>query len=646
MLTQLHTSMASRPPITPVRQLRSGRVIVTGPPRNPNVSTADNRPPSPGSVPSSASDSALRSELSALQSQLIHMQNQLSTNRRLAEASLTSQSREYWTFPIHESVVYPGENASRPAQVAYTQRLHAYLRKSQPIWDVVSGKEPCPITLDDEASLALKTSFGSTWVFQHKDIGRAIRALTAIDANIAERVQTAMNKGADTATGSWSQRNAAIFNTICETLDLGTNGKDLGILTLVEQSNGMALHDLISFRLREIKSTDPLQRAIRLNLDLNHIKYSPQPHGVTKYFSAIEAHRTQLADLNPPKTIHDWQVVAKVLRELPALHPKFQEAARFLSLQRKLLKAETTLQECQHAFVSADIDNDIHGDLHARGRHKGKGSPKKRLRANNSNLASSPSRRARFEDDRDDKSNVGRFKAGDCVHHPAATSHTTSFCKNPFGLRSIFGKAQSYHDKCIAVKTSVQAGWSKRATNVKIPQGYGFDRQGNPTNNAPVQSAIPTDPLRTNLAAVPNTASAIDDADMRTYHKVRGIMAAQSKQPLGLPVNPRGPPQPTQQLAPHSGYHQPTIPPVRAFQAAVSYPFQAQPHFLPQPPVYPIPGHPYAHPYASPYARHPAHVRSNAATMSQPAMPPPTDDDLIAAGMRYYATQSGHQNFH
>ena len=173
------------------------------------------------------------------------MQNQLSTNHRLAEASLKSQSREYWQFPIHESVVYPGENASRPAQVAYTQRLHAYLSKSKPIWNIFSGKEPCPITLDEEATLALKTSFGSTWVFQHKDIGRAIRALSAVDASISERVQAAMNKGSDTAIGSWSQRNAAIFNTICETLDLGKNGKDLGILTLVDESNGMALHDLI-----------------------------------------------------------------------------------------------------------------------------------------------------------------------------------------------------------------------------------------------------------------------------------------------------------------------------------------------------------------------------------------------------------------
>ena len=353
-----------------------------------------------------------------------------------------------------------------------------------------------------------------------------------------------------------------------------------------------------------------------------------------------------MADLNPPKTIHDWQVVAKVLRELPDLHPKFQEAARFLSLQRKLLQRETTLQECQHAFVSADIDNDIHGDLHARGRRKG--SPKKRLRANNSNLSPNPTRRVRFQDDRDGNSNTGKFKAGDCVHHPTVTTHTTNYCKNPFGLRSIFGKAQSYHDKCITVKTSVEAGWSKRATNVKIPQGYGFDLQGNPTNDAPITSAIPPDPVHANLAAIPNDANlaAINEADMRAYNKVRNFMAAQSKSTPPSTANPRPPPPPAQQHVPHGGYHHPVISSVRAFHAAVPYPFQAHPHLPARPPVYPAPVHPYAHPYMSPYAGHPAPVRSNAATMPQPPMPPPTDDDLIAAGMRYYATQSGHQNFH
>ena len=214
--------MASQPLLTPVRQLRSGRVVplpILPSRRNAaagataaGATSTSATPPSPGSdTGSSASESALQSQLLALQSQLQHMQNQMSTTRRLAEESLMSQSREYWTFSISKSVRYPGENASRTAQVAYLQRLHAYLSKSQPIWSVVSGKEPCPITLDEEATVALKTSFGSTWVFQHKDIGRAVRALSVIDAGISERVLATMNKDSETATGSWSQRNAAVY---------------------------------------------------------------------------------------------------------------------------------------------------------------------------------------------------------------------------------------------------------------------------------------------------------------------------------------------------------------------------------------------------------------------------------------------------
>ena len=114
-----------------------------------------------------------------------------------------------------------------------------------------------------------------------------------------------MDDGSQLPSGSWEQRNAALHSTICDTLDLGKKGIDLDILQHVEENNGMALYDLISFRLREIKSTDPLERAMQLNLGLTHITYTPEPHGVATYFSDIEKHRTKLAALEPPKIIEN-----------------------------------------------------------------------------------------------------------------------------------------------------------------------------------------------------------------------------------------------------------------------------------------------------------------------------------------------------
>ena len=38
-------------------------------------------------------------------------------------------------------------------------------------------------------------------------------------------------------------------------------------------------------------------------------------------------------------------------------------------------------------------------------------------------------------------------------------------------------------------------------------------------------------------------------------------------------------------------------------------------------------------------------VRANIARLAQAGLPQPTDDDLIAAGMKYYAAQTGRQDF-
>ena len=71
---------------------------------------------------------------------------------------------------------------------------------------------------------------------------------------------------------AWVQCNTTLFDTVCETLDLDKNVKDLNTLQMIDENNGMALHDLISFRLREIKSTDmDLAHIVKLLLWIIHI---------------------------------------------------------------------------------------------------------------------------------------------------------------------------------------------------------------------------------------------------------------------------------------------------------------------------------------------------------------------------------------
>ena len=269
--------------------------------------------------------------------------------------------------PIDKSVKYPGEDASQNAKTAYLQRLDSYVAKSTPIWQLVTGVAKCPIATDAEAISALKVVFGDLWQFEPKDIKRSLAMFQCDHPRIYDRLSAHMNDGSDTASGSWSQRNAALYSIVCDTLDLSKNGSDLDFLEVADENNGLAIYDIVRFRLREIKSSDPLARAIKLQMGLpvQHIKYIPKPHGVAKYFARIEAHRSELASLPKPKIIDDWEVTAKVLRELPALHPQFKSVVDVLQIQRKILKSETTLEECRKAFVSADVDNDIGGDLHS-----------------------------------------------------------------------------------------------------------------------------------------------------------------------------------------------------------------------------------------------------------------------------------------
>ena len=540
--------------------------------------------------------------------------------------------------------------------MAYQQKLNSYLSKSVAIWDVASGKSPCPITTDADAMDVLTAKFGSTWSFVPQDIHRSMAVLRDEDVASYDRIVAAMDAVSETRVGSWSQRNAALYSAICDTLDLSKNGKDLDLLEVVSADNGLAMYELVKFRLSDIKSSDTMARAMKLQMGLQHIRYKPIKMGVSKYFAAIEQHRTKLASLPTPKIIPDWQVVAKALRELPPLHSKFQSAEFLLEMQRKVSKTDTTLQECKQAFVSADIDNDIGGDLQP----DNKGTKTKR-RANLSRTGDE--QRKRFRNDNSRTNTNGHYKFGDCVHHPTCSNHTTVQCTNPFGIRSVFARATSYLEKCNAVKASVAAGWSPKATNVTVPQGYGCD----PTANANNPNGVATTPqrpssasthqpaVRANKAAMhPATTDTINQEDLKAYHKVRSLM--------GIHTAPTSQPAPYPHHASANVYMPPahpaptSPPPVRTFNTTTAYGHHYQPPAYVQPSAYIAPAHhPYgiAHQYPAtnlplPVAHHPSYpapIRANISNLRQPGMPQPTEDDIIAAGMKYLATQAGRQDF-
>ena len=405
-----------------------------------------------------------------------------------------------------------------------------------------------------------KTKFGELWNFEPKDISRYLTALRRDKPALFAIIEESMDEGSSTTKGSWRQRNAALYSVVCDTLDLSKNGKNLDFLEVVDQDNGLAIYELMQFRLADIQSSDPLARAIKIKMGIDHIKYTPQPLGVAKYFQAIEAQRTKLSDLPTPKIIDDFEVIAKAIRELPPLHEKFQAAAYVLEIQRKISKTETTLTECREAFISADTDNDIVGDLGG-GKRKTK---KRKLRTNTSRT----DKRARQERDPTDKTE-GQYNYGDCAHHPKSNTHLTCQCTNPFGLRSAFGLAVSYADKCAAVKASVKAGWSPKATNVTIPQGYGcdtLDTSGNaqpaatPSEPTPNPAQVPSQQLRTLNTTVQPPVQAIDPKDMQVYRMVQNQIRAHTNGQYHQHFSPA-----------HPGFNVTPASPIRAYHTQSCY---------------------------------------------------------------------------
>ena len=514
----MSTNVSDDAPHTPLRNVRITR---TNPSViNPNIDDPDS-PQAPNNPPAPSADSPLRDQLRVMQQQMDLLRNQLNYQQQsalLRPSVQPSFSREYWATPIKQlDIVYPGEDAAKTAKLAYKQRLEAYLSKSPPIWDLVTGKSPCPITTNNEAIVTVKSIYGESWTFEPKDLDSVMDLLENNSPETHKIVSEALHKGSDTMPGSWLQRNAVLYAAISDTLDLSKKGKDLSILQVVQANNGLALHHLLYSRLRDVKSTDPLARAIKLKLGIQHIKYVPAAHGVATYFANIEAHRQKLAQLPRPKIIADWEIVAKATQELPPIHPKFESTRSMLELQRKFEKRETTLKECRDAFISAELDNDIHMDLGAK-----KPPTKRKLRANVQ----------RHQPPRSQQKNAStvRYPKGSCVHHPFSTTHITSQCTNPFGYNSAFGRATTHIDKCAAVQKSVAAGWSPKAKHVTIPEGFGSPRVPAPgtTNGANKTVSV-------NIAtATPNTS--ISASDMETYHRVKAFMQTTSSIPT-IPVN-------------------------------------------------------------------------------------------------------------
>ena len=635
-------SATDNEPRTPLRPRSGQQPADSGAREESNASSAASATDPDKDSPKTA---AFKTHMELMQQQMTLLTNRLTAPPPAAMVD-TSRSREYWSHRIDESVMYPGENASSTAKRAYKQRLDAHLRKSAPIWSLVTRKDPAPLSANAQATALLKSVLGNDWIFDSQEMQTSLDIVLRHDSALHAIIIDEMEAGADTPAGSWSQRNSALYSTIGDTLDLSKGGSDLSIIDVVEPCNGIALYDLVSTRLAEVQSTDPLARAMQIRMNLQHIKYKIIPHGVAFYFAQIKDHRAELLALPKPKMIADWEVVTKALRELPPIHEKFADAASVLAIQRKITKQETSLPACRAAFIGAELDNNVYLDL------KNKPSHKRKLKAN----LAKQRKRTRIERD---NANKGEFPKGSCAHHPNSTTHLTSQCSNPFGYGSVFGKAVDHVDKCKAVRASIAAGWSKEATWVKIPSGYGVAvSQPDAAVTQPHVPAVlppttvprppPAHPfanLQTNTATTSRTAGApISLSDLEVYHRVRATMESSFRSARPRPPPPtamqfNAPPAPLHAFHTSTGYSR-YRPHFGGWHPAYSArpPNTPSPHSTPRPPHAAQRGIP-VHAVPQPFQSYMTGVNPNN------GIPAPTNDDIISAGMRYYANQAGGQHF-
>ena len=454
-----------------------------------------------------------------------------------------------------------------------------------------------------------------------------------------------MDADADTQVGSWRQRNSALYSTICDTLDLSKNGSDLDILDIVEDGNGLGLYNLIQSRLEEVQTSDPMARAIQVKMGIDHIVYVPQPHGVDLYFAKIKDHRNTLSTLPKPKHIAEWEVVAKALQDLPPVHPKFEAASRLLELQRQMLQQETTLAECIKAFSNAETDNMIWKDLQKR-------NPVNKKRKLTTNVAYHD-KRLRTDKSRTDNLKAGKYKKGDCVHHPRSTTHCTEQCTNPFGSTSIFALAVDRINKCAAVKRSLAAGWSPKATNVKVPEGYGAPQL--PAPGLPVKPRTPSVAANASSLNRRRVTQHPSHEDVQAYHRVRSMLLYDQRttHPYGQPPL-QSPNQPWQsndtplstRMVRQPSFAQVDLPPGQPWQLRAAQPTARAtsqhftPSIAPRPTTLPSPAPTSVQQQTTRFP-----LRTQVANLHNSPALPVSEADLIAAGMQYFNRQSDNQDF-
>ena len=185
-------------------------------------------------------------------------------------------------------------------------------------------------------------------------------------------------------------------------------------------------------------------------------------------------------------------------------------------------------------------------------------------------------------------------------------------------------------------------GHPKPATNVRIPQGYGCD----PTTTAPATPApvMPhpsvgsPSPLRSNIAAVSSPSRILHQATPPTpstgtppwteTHVPPCVPTTASISPFArttdssiqpMDAPPPGPPDARAPTPAIPTTWPPTAPSTLTIPDAIGTTTTSTPHAGP--------------------------LHANVASMADEFFPPPTQDDLIAAGMRYFATQTGSQDF-
>ena len=232
---------------------------------------------------------------------------------------------------------------------------------------------------------------------------------------------------------------------------------------------------------------------------------------------------------------------------------------------------------------------------------------------------------------------------------------------------------------------------------MRIPKGFGSPRA--PSSTSTHQQDNTSRSISANIARTSTDNNIVSTSDIQAYHKVKAFMIGVTPPPTTIqptmiqpnqmilppvpppvqpaptqsrqmvitqpnqmilpPVPPPAPPTTTQprQMVITPTQNPTTVPPLRAYHVThqpitaprhqhsiqpAHDPLSVHPHpFYQQPPAYSL-----KQPTA-PHTERPSMsvVRANVARLTHAGLPAPTDDDLIAAGMRYYATQSGRQDF-